>query len=328
MRRSFLASLFLLLSFIFAVPAMAQGEVAPAKTPTFIAQDEVTLDGEYPGSVYVAGGEVTLTGVVHGDLVVLGGSVRVRGTVDQDIYAAGGTIVLDGYVAGDLVVAGSEVRTIQASNIGGNLLSASKRLVLGGNVYGDVHAKTKELEQSGVVAGVSMIDIVKPREIAPKTLSQRMWLLINRFLFEIFWRGFVLGFMVYFGRKGVEKGAKILREHPVKTFFDGVTVLVVSAITAFVLLLVLFGFPITLLISTALFAAGLTGWVFVVPWIGEKVLPKQPFWMNAIAGLLVVSLVVSLPVAGWIAQVVLMAWSVGVWWSLISTAKLKIIQSD
>jgi cytoskeletal protein CcmA (bactofilin family) len=323
MRRSFFAILFFTLSFVFASPALANSPIEPARKSTFIAQDEVTLDGEYPGSVYVMGGEVVVTGVVSGDLVVLGGSVRVRGTVEQDIYVAGGTIILDGTVQGDLVAAGSEVRTLPGSNVGGNLLSASKRLVMDGNVYGDIHAKTKEFVQNGTVGGTSMVEVMKPREVAPKTWTQRMWLLINRFLFEVAWRGVVLAFIWFFGREGLKKGFKLLQAHPVKAFFDGVTVSVFTLTGAFLFLITLFGFPIFLAAVAALVGVTLTGWTFVVPWIGEKILPKQPFWMSLIAGLLVLSLIVSIPVVGWIVQVILLAWSVGVWWNLLSIARVK-----
>lgn len=324
MRRVFLSALFSLFAFVlFARPAFAQGKTAVAHSPVFIAQDTVILDDEYADTVFVMGGEVTLTGTIHGDLVVLGGSVRVRGTVDGDVYAFAGSTFIESKVGGNVVVAGSEVRTTNSASISGSLISASKRLVTGGTILGDVRARTKEAITDAKVGGVSQVEVMKPREVTPLTTAQKIFLLINRFLFEVLWRSMVLGFIWFFGRKGLETGSKLLQAHPVKTFFDGVTVAVFTSIAALLFLITLFGFPIFLVIVASLLAAALSGWVFVIPWIGEKVLPKQPFWMSTIAGLLVLSLVVSIPVVGWIAQMILVGLSIGVWWNLLHTARVK-----
>lgn len=330
------------MSLFFAVPVFAQTTTAPKApvTPTFLVGEKVILDGEYPGSVFVTAGEVELTGTVHGDLIILGGSVRVRGTVGQDLYVLSGTTFVENTVGGNITAAGSEIRLAPSSSVSGSLISASKRLTTGGTVNGSVYSRAQETQLGGFVAGSVELgsqsiseqsDLiiqgnkkVEVYEVEPKreqTMGEKVVEHVNRFLFEVLWRSVILVFAWYFGKEGIKKGAKLLKVHPVKVFFDGVTVLVLSLLAGILFLITLFGFPLFFLAVTSLLVASMSGWIFVVPLIGEKILKDQPEWLVSTAGLIVLSLLISLPVIGWLAQILFVGWSVGVWWNVLRSNK-------
>ena len=74
-----------------------------------LADEVVTLTGEYADDVFVNGGEISVNARMLQDLFVAGNNVEVSGQVKGDVFATGGRIGLGADVSGSLMVAGGRV---------------------------------------------------------------------------------------------------------------------------------------------------------------------------------------------------------------------------
>ncbi len=341
MRRFFfsLFSFFLLTLCFSPSPVQAQSVEATQAIarPTFLLEETIILQENVPGTVFAAGGEVEILGDVAGDLVVAGGSVRVRGVVTGDIYVAGGSVFLENAVGGNVVAAGAEIRTLPTASLSGTLMVAGSRFEHRGTVLNDLWAGTSQALLFGKVQGNARVNAAEITEspdfsvMGSKNLTQetaaekpqqsatdQFTHVLTTFMFAFLWQGMLLGAIWYFAPMLLKQGSLVLTQHPVRTFFDGITVLVLGLITAFLFIIFVFGTPLSLSILATLIALSSTAWIFLPLWIGQKILPAQSQKWQLVAGLGVLSLATSAPLLGWVASLLAVLWGLGAWWQVLT----------
>jgi hypothetical protein len=149
-------------------PGLAQS--TPTATPTaavsgnlYASGGDVQPGAAVDGDFVAAGGRVVVDRPVTGDLTLAGGSIMVRAPVGDDVRAAGGDVRLESTVGGEVfVAAGSvtltkEARVAKAATlyggsvavdgkIDGPLKIAAQKMVLNGEVLGDVRLYGQQIE--------------------------------------------------------------------------------------------------------------------------------------------------------------------------------------
>lgn len=109
------------------------------------AAGTVDVSGRVEHDVMVAGGTVTISGPVMGTVRVAGGNLRLSGSVGQDLVAAGGTIdVAPGTTIGRDLVLGGGTATV-AGQVGRDLTAGAGTLDLLGRVERNVKADVTNL---------------------------------------------------------------------------------------------------------------------------------------------------------------------------------------
>ncbi len=129
----------------------------------YLAGGEVELQATVNGDVSVVGGELDLDGEIKGDLMAAGGKVILRSSVSDDVRLAGGEVDVMAPVGDDVIAAGGRVRLDRKATVGGRawisggdirvdsqitqeLRAAGGRIVMNGQVQGDVHLRGKQIE--------------------------------------------------------------------------------------------------------------------------------------------------------------------------------------
>lgn len=142
------------------------------KEDLYLAGGTVEVAANVEGDVVAAGGQVSVDGNVSGDVMAAGGSVTVRGRIGDDVRTVGGNVTVSGAVGDSVVAAGGLVslaptavvkgrawlagNTVNiAGNVGAGLKAAANRVVINGDVTGDVelYADTVKIEPGAVIRG-------------------------------------------------------------------------------------------------------------------------------------------------------------------------------
>jgi cytoskeletal protein CcmA (bactofilin family) len=119
----------------------------------YVAGREVELLAPVSGDAVVAGGSVIIVGDVSEDVIAAGRRVTVSGAVGDDARLAGRSVTLAGSVAGHAVIAGRRVSIDEGSRIAGWAWIRGTRVVIDGQVGGDLRVRGSVIELNGQVDG-------------------------------------------------------------------------------------------------------------------------------------------------------------------------------
>lgn len=131
--------------------------------------DNIVVDEETNGDLYVAGGTVTINSLVNGDLLAAGGTININDSIAQDALLAGGNIFVNGVVKddircaggaihisanvfGDLVVAGGKVTIDKDVQINGDLLVSGGEITVNGRINGEIESASGAFALNGIAA--------------------------------------------------------------------------------------------------------------------------------------------------------------------------------
>lgn len=132
-----------------ASPA-AQNQGGEDTGPHFFGGENVTVDQDLQGDVYVGGGQVKITGNITGDVLVAGGQVTVSGDVSEDIRVAGGEVTIEGTVGKNVTAAAGRVYFSPDSVVNGSVVIGAGQADFAGTVSGKTMVGVGELVANGV----------------------------------------------------------------------------------------------------------------------------------------------------------------------------------
>lgn len=319
----------------------AAGSVDVAGTvngDVMVAGGLLNISGKSSGDVLVIGGEVKINGEQEGNVRAVGGNVYLRGSVSKNATIAGGNITIekDSIVGGNLYLAGGNIEI--RGNVDGEIKVAGGRILVAGNINKDAeiwadeitirpdakivgnltYHSNKEISfDKTVVAGEV---IRKSVPISPK--KDKGDFLGFLFGFEII--GFlgllILGFVLYrlFYRSG-----KAIFESLEKDLWRNLAagiiaiilipasliILAISLVGWPLMVIILFSFIITLMISKIV-AAIMLGYLINKRFKQYEFTAKFPL-MNFILGYLVLTVLWMIPVLGWLAVCLINLWAFG-----------------
>lgn len=315
-----------------------------------MADSEVTLTGHHSETVVVAGGEVRLDGSVGGNLIVAGGSVQLNGLVEQDVFVAGGTVIIDSDVLGNVFAAGGEVQIMPNAEIFGSTLVAGEFVTYQGNSTSDTRLVGETVVIDGVVGGstwaaadtldvrarasiagelqgkyrqltvdeAAQVDQVSLQQWEDRPASKRS--VVAAAISGWFWNvgsGLALFALVFFARPTwLMIGRRTWKTARWETLGQGMVAMITVPIVILLLIVSVIGIPVAFVIGAAWCIALWTGWLAIATESTTWVFPdwKAPEWMRLAGGVVAATTLSSIPVVGWVFQVLLATWGVGVWW--------------
>ncbi len=311
---------------IVDVTADVRGDVAAAG-------GNVSINGPVQGYVMSAGRHVTVAGPVGNDLWAAGETVDVRNTVGNNAMLAGRTVELspEGSIAGSARMAGE--RVVANGRVGGDLHIGATRAEIDGEVEGRVeaHAQQVSILPGAVLHGDLIVESPNPPDISPSaTIAGEVrhdptntggrweygpsWPLLWVFIAGAL---FLLGAAALaFAPAWAARVAATLRARVGWSALAGFLWLVLTPIVAGILAVTVFGIPLAIVLGALYVAVLLLSGVFVSYQVGTWVLaragrPDASPWWRMLAGIVIVSLGISLPFVGWIVAIAVLLFGAG-----------------
>jgi cytoskeletal protein CcmA (bactofilin family) len=128
------------------------GEGSTLEGDLYFAGKTFSVAGTSTDDVFAVGSDLSQTGRVLGDVFSLGGTVSLGGYTRGDARIIGGEVtVASSTVTEDLIVLGGNIVIEKGSVVEGDLLVYGDRLVINGEVRGNVEAHVRALEMRGTV---------------------------------------------------------------------------------------------------------------------------------------------------------------------------------
>ena len=248
----------------------------------FLAGTNVAVSGSFGDDIFLAGGEVEFDGTVAGDLFFAGGTLEMIGGVGDDVFAAGGTLRLhpESTVAGDVFLAGGML-TVDGA-VEGNLHAYGQRVVLQGDIAGDVTVEAEELEigPGARVGGQLSHRVMRDVEIAADALigaidarerSGREDGPISSIVSGVL-RALALTLMaaaLHLVAPGfISAAADGLGARPLPSFGWGIGLVVAAQIAVVLLAITLIGIPAAVFVGVVMMLASVVGAVVAAYWLG------------------------------------------------------------
>ncbi len=306
------------------------------------AGQTVTIDGEVYGSVICAGQVVSVNGKTKGSVRVAGSSVNTNGEAAQNIMAFGANVDMgDKAKAGwDMLVAaatanirGEVGRDLHGAADTVNIFGKVGRNVnfeLGGTADGKpnlvINDKAKiggsvtyaSKDEAEIISGAEVkgeITRKEPKYAVTKEAAALAWMRWK--IYSIF-AALIIGLvLISFWRKESEKTAELMLDKAGASIGYGLLILFITPLLAILLSVTLIGFPLAVILLAfwviALMVSKILTGILIGISLLEKFWPKEKgsiIWAMII-GVIVVQIIISLPIIGWLAYLFAMLWGLG-----------------
>ena len=292
----------------------------------FAAASNVGFSGKTTGGAWLAGGSVTSSGLVGSSLRACGSTVNVSSMVAKDLLAVATNFTLapGAKVGRDLAIAGTNLsigspvgrnlyaagtNVILGSRIGGSAVVKAQRLILlpGAIIRGDLafQGKSLEIQPGAKIVGKIVRKAPVPGQEMPRRIGalRPLWFLLLSLALIIF--GAVLtGILPRF----VSGVASRVRDSFGASLGWGILVAAVGGVAVMVALGLTFTFvlaPLTLSFLSIYSIAVYASVIFVGAALGKTILrwfgkAGDSTILNMLIGTIVICVVCSVPLVGWI----------------------------
>ena len=326
----------LLLGIFFSGVCVAQapqnGSISidtPVNHDLFLTGETITINARVEGDVLAAGGTVIINAPVNGDLLVLAPDVTVNAPVSGTVTAVGWQVRIRANVGGRILALGWTVnvgsralklvalgRTVQisvASVIEQYAYVAAGTVEHDGFVMGELRVVTNDYQGSGIAGNTikegfgAQLPIwlsVIFRDIAGPYASI---LVTFNVLITLGFLALGLALLMVFPRQFSSIHDTVLKS-PVRNTVTGFLLIIGTGITCVLFAVTLVGLPLAAISGMLLFAATMISPLFVSLALGKKVTGAINFkardtWAFVL-GFLILSVLSSLAVIGWVVSVV------------------------
>lgn len=298
-----------------------------ASAATFLGDDNVLVTEPVADNLYIGSGNPIVSGDVSGDLFIAGGNVNVSGNIGGDLVAAGGTVTLTGKVAGDVRVFGGSIYI--DSEVGGEIISFGGQVIYGpkARIGKDMIAGSDDLQISPAVTVGGKQTLFRGEEkTGDKVVTQAG---IHPFLTAAFWIALLLSILAYLIVAAALMGAfpGAIKKYTQSALKDGAAFWVHLGIG----LLILVALPIVSIVLMITGLGALLGVILLLVWVvyilvamvvagfllgglAKDMVTKTKSsldWPWALGGVVVLPILSSLPVVGWVIGLVFFLWALG-----------------
>jgi hypothetical protein len=319
-------------------PYIAYGEVVEIRGTingdAYIAAGEVIVDGVINGDLLVAGGNVRIGGVVTQSVRVIGGQIRITADVGGGVSAVGGNVEFGdtGVIEGSLVAAAGNVSVelpvgegvrIAAGNVsllnsvGGDVETAAGPVRLGPNadIAGNLiylSDSEAQIHENATVSGEIERRMIEDRE----ELRDRMLAgvgrvtIIARVISTL--SALAVGLiLIYLSPKFMLRTTNTLSSRPWLSLGIGFLAIILTPIAIVALLATIIGIPLALILLAIYMILLYLGKLFVIFWLGTKLLRERSAYLMFVAGLAVYFIISLIPVIGGIVGILAMLFGIG-----------------
>lgn len=266
------------------------------------ATSNVTISpGQTAEDITACGGDVVVRGHVTGDVAAYGGNVQVfpAGIVDGDINSYGGRVEVAGVVQGDVTSYGGGVTLDDTAQINGDVQSYGGAITRapGARVQGNIE------RNHPANFGLTNLPFFGPFGFPFPVVGIIVWMLLAAALAH------------WFPQRTLRVGEVMFGRLP-RSLAVGALSWVLGPILAFILGLTIIGIPVTLAILLVLAVGGIVGNVAVGWLIGRAILQRlarrdYPRVMEAVVGVIILTLIESIPFLGFLSIVFIAVLGVG-----------------
>lgn len=313
---------------------------APVIGDVFVVGGTVTISAPVTGDVVALGGTVNLLAPVNGDVRVAGGNVLINAAVSGELLAAGGTITIPAgvVIAKQASIAGGQI--VLDGTVNNNVKVVGGVLTLNGRINGALSAQLDDslhLGDHAVIAGGLQYSAPQPAIIpATATIAGEpiytpvaveavpvktdmakflsIWFIIRLLIAAVT----AVVVILLLRRVAVEV------THRSSTSFGpslllGLGIMIIAPVGALLLALTGVGLGLSVIVFFATILLGLVAKTFAGVLLGtwlHKIISRQknlpePIWYSAIAGAMVLALLLLVPIIGWVVHWLLCLVSVG-----------------
>ncbi len=298
-----------------------------------IGGGNITIRGPIGNNARIAGGDITIDAPITNDLVITGGNITItkNASIGGDILFAGGKLTVDGSVAGKIQANGGDI--VINSTVDGDVSGNIEKLILGpaANISGNLSYKSPEqakIEQGATISGQTNY---QPEHNDQDREKSAAGFFAGAAFYKLIADIIICLLFVYFLKGSIIAIINRMRSSPVKSGAVGFAFIILVPIAGFLLFLLLFLGVVTML-SYALFwlisifiAQLFLGWA-LMHWLQRSNKAEYILdWKAAIAGPIIVFILMFIPVFGWLAFAVVFLIALGAMLgeliTLISTQK-------
>lgn len=306
-----------------------------------ITTKTATIHGAIKGNLFVAAEDIEVTGEISGNLITIADNVTISANVGGMTVSLADAIIFEqANVAGDLWLAGDTIKLDSKSETGGNLASfssslamdakiakdmlvAAERLVVSGEIGGNLNVATKHINllDNARVGGDIVYrtstkdrlmlgdDVIIRGEIdyqgKPQNIQARNRFVSNSFyLWGLLWfvGAFVVGWLIFtlapsLGRVELGDG-----KESIKTAGIGFLVLVTVPIVAVIIAITVVGLPLSFITITAWLTAWYLAKIVFAHLVGRSVMASRSdnpgLALVLFVGLIIVTIAINLPFLG------------------------------
>jgi hypothetical protein len=267
-----------------------------------IAGGQVWINADVADDVHIAGGNVYLNANVGDDLMVFSGTAIINGNVKGDVVIFSGTANLAGTVEGNVYFRGGQLALEDNTEIFGNLnYSADEEIVLPANVV--VRGETKYTPPDKTSPGANNKIGMFSGLVGFLGIALPFIFLVS--LIALFLLTLVVVFAAPLKSQDV---TNFMQHHPWKSLGWGLVYMIVVPVVAFILLLLMVTFPISLLtflvyslgwiLSAPLLAFALGSWILKLLNKNTDLGRRGHLVLAALIGAIVYSLLMLIPFVG------------------------------
>lgn len=298
--------------------------LGPIAEDVMAAGGSIQLFSDIGGDVRIAGGQISIKSVIKGDLIVAGGTLNLLpgSVVEGDLVMTGGQLTVDGEIKGKSMLAGGAIQL--AGSMGGDVdvtseqLDIAKTSVIVGNLKYSGERPAKISAEASITGDYifekweNKVDIVKAK--SSKHIISGIAGVLGLIFFGKF---FVLLFTVLLLVTVFKKKSADVVAAALKGFWRNAGIGLVVGIVVPVALII--GFVSILGWQVASIVAGVFGLgamiaklyapVVLGVWVAKAYNKERKIdlkWQRAMAGVILVSVLMLVPIVGWIINLILM----------------------
>lgn len=311
----------------------------------FIAGQNIIFNGSTTGDIFVVGENITINGKVGSSLRAAGNTVSINNNIAGSVHAFGSIITQakDTIVNGDFFL-GCEFGELRGK-IKGDLHGGAGSITLAGEIIGDVKmrlnknvkpgAKPLYVKNSAIINGNLYYTAGQTGEIsekaviageigytAPDKKSTQMNILNKGWgaLFSIF-SSFVIGLvLITLWREKIKSLTNLMLNNIWPSIGRGAIVMIITPFIVILLLFTIIGIPLAIMLTAVWLITMCISKTIVGILIGQMVLKKiwekkkDSLILAMIIGVILVWLLTSLPLIGWLLALVAIWWALGGMW--------------
>jgi cytoskeletal protein CcmA (bactofilin family) len=292
------------------------------------AAQSITINGRVDGDVLVAAQNIVINGEVGGNIRVIGSSVTINSQVARNLNALGSDVVIgkDARIGWDAMLFASSAQI--KGTVTGSLNSYIQNIIISGKIGKNADLKTYDKNQAQKIvitkesiingdvnytstsraeieSGASIsgqINYQAPVIQKKNTISAWIWTRVFSILSMIL-IGLILLFIT---TKHTNNILKTIKTKPGKSFLIGAIIFLIIPPLSIVLAITIIGLPLAAILVSlwlaGLFLAKTTVAIFMGNLLIKDLMKRQqtPLFWSLIFGTLIMSILFSLPVVGWI----------------------------
>jgi len=307
----------------------------PVTDDVVTAGTKVRIHGQVTGDVATAGETVAIDAPVTGYVMSAARTVTLAGPVGNDVWAAGETVDVASHISNNAMMAGREVHLRPEAVVGHDAHLAGSTVVsegriehdlkigattaqIGGEIVGNVQANAQKVSvmPGAVIQGDLIVRSTQPPEVSPQAevrgqvryeeLRRGGWLQWPWMWGLSFVALLLLGFAALaLSSKWPTRVSQTMTQRFGRSIAIGLALIVLVPVVVALLAVTVVGIPLAVVLAALYASALLLSIVFVAFRIGAWLMdrlnrPDASPWARMTVGVFVVSLAVSLPIAGWV----------------------------